>query len=208
MNITPQEAQAALKQIDDVGQRTQKIVKYATGDVIYIMFGIIAIAMSLAIHVLIFELDPPRYGAVWPTCLSLLAVGLVVLAWVNLRRAPTRNRAQKRLGWRIAGFWLFLYAYATLWLNLLSPFLRVTREQASAFCVRYGAVSGTIPMFAYVALGLWLADKVIFWTGLIVTGLSIVSLLLLPAHLFYLGMAIAMGGPLIGAGIYCRLRMR
>ena len=63
-------------------------------------------------------------------------------------------------------------------------------------------------MFAYVALGLWLADKVIFWTGLIVTGLTIVCLLLLPPHFFYIGMAVAMGGPLIGAGIYCRLRMR
>ena len=208
MDITPQEAQEALNQIDDAAHRTQKIVKYALGDVIYITFGIVSIAMCVAIHVLAFELDPPRYGAIGPTCLGLLAVAIGILVWVNLRSAPTRNRAQKRLGWRIAGFWMFLYVYATLWLHFLSPFLRVTREQASEFCVRYGVVSGTIPMFAYVAMGLWLADKVIFCIGLLVTGLIIVALLLLPPHLFYLGMAIAMGGPMIGAGVYCRLRMR
>ena len=208
MNVTPQEAQTSLKQIDDAARRTQKIVKYAMGDVVYITFGIIGIAMCLAIHVLAFEMDPPRYGAINPTCMALLAVGIAVVVYVNVRRAPTRDRAQKRLGWRIAGFWLFLYAYVTLWLSFLGPFLKMSGDQASEFCVRYGALSGTIPMFAYVAMGFWLADKLIFCTGVIVTILTIVCLAVLPPHLFYIGMAAAMGGPLIAAGIYCHVRMK
>jgi len=207
VGVTSEEARASLKEMEEAARRSRNLRAYALGDVIYTTFGVITVVGSLATHLLVFEMEPPRYGAISPTWSGLLAVGIAVLIWVNLRRAPTRNRAQKRLGWPIAGFWLFLYAYVSLWLHLLMPFFRIGPGQGSRFCVRYGALSATIPMFAYVAMGLWLADKLIFAVGLTVTALTILTLVLLPAELFYVGVAAAVGGPLIGAGIACRLRM-
>ena len=64
-------------------------------------------------------------------------------------------------------FWLFLNVYAHTYVDHNDMFLNVkkgtvTGEQMAVF-------ESTVPMFAYVVMGLWTRDRLFVWLGLSVT---------------------------------------
>jgi hypothetical protein len=69
-----------------------------------------------------------------------------------------------------------------------------------------GAIGATVPMFAYVVMGLWL-DHFMIWIGLAITGLTVLGLFLAPAW-FWIWMAVMGGGSLVSTGFLIRNRWR
>jgi len=108
---------------------------------------------------------------------------------------------------KIGAFWFFLYLYAGLWLWLLLPFVRVgSREESLLLFKHFGAIMATIPMLAYVVMGLWGA-KYYLYLGLGVTALIVVGLVALQPY-FWLWLAFAGGGMWIGTGLVLRWRCK
>ena len=95
------------------------------------------------------------------------------------------------------GLWFLLFAFASLWLLLLSPAKGI---QLCAFLC-------TVAMFGYVVLGLWLGSYFMVWLGLMVTGLTFLGYYVFPGY-FYLWMSPMGGGALLGTGVYIRVRWR
>jgi len=191
MGVSKQQAQDALDQVGDTMDLTRRAVADGGASVLLITWGIIWVVGFLGSHFW-------REGARW-FWLPLDVIGIAVTFTV-LRRAPFTSARGKGLGL----FWLFLFLYGFLWLMVIgaaSPRpVAVTEQQMYAY-------AATIVMFAYVVMGLWLRSALLFWLGLAVTGVTAIALFLLAPY-FYLIMAFAGGGALIGAGAGIRRAWR
>jgi hypothetical protein len=201
MNVSRDEAQATLSQIEDVRQRTKKMVAYAGGDICFIVWGVIWFIGFLSTHFLGYRgTTGLTIGSIW---LVLVAIGIVVSIIVEKRRAAVKSTIGKRIG----VFWWLLYVYVYLWIGLLFPFIEVQgRAESVMFWNRIGAIAATVPMFAYVVTGLWL-EHFMVWLGLVVTALTVIGLFLLPSY-FYIWMAVVGGGTLAGTGLFIRNRWK
>jgi hypothetical protein len=199
MNVSQDEARETLGQIEDVRQRTKKMVAYAGGDICFVVWGVIWFIGFLSTHFLGYS-RAAWSGTAW---LILVAAGIVVSIIVEKRRAPVKSTVGKRIG----VFWWLLYAYVFLWISLLSPFIEVQGHAESVmFWNRMGAIAATVPMFAYVVAGLWL-EHFMVWLGLAVTALTIFGLFVLQPY-FYIWMAVVGGGTLAGTGLFIRNRWK
>ena len=195
MDLSQQDARESLSQIQDTVERTRKMVAYAGGDTVFTVWGVVWVLGYLGTHFL-----PHVCHWIW---LVLVATGVLLTFVVMRRHTAVRSAAGKR----IALFWFLLFIYVDLWLALLFPFIRVQgAEQSAMFWRHLGAISATVPMFAYVAVGLWL-EHFMIWIGLAVTALTILGLFLIPPY-FFIWMAAAGGGTLIGTGLLIRNRWR
>jgi hypothetical protein len=104
------------------------------------------------------------------------------------RKSPFKSPIDKRMGL----FWLLLFLYAFLWINTLQP---RDHYQVNAFIA-------TIPMFAYVVIGLWFDWRFMFWLGLIISGLIFLGFFLLHGSPWmWLWMAVFGGGGLALSGL-------
>ena len=195
MDIPQSEARESLSQIDDTVEQTKRMVAYAGGDVLFVVWGVIWVLGYLSSQFL-----PLVTGWVW---LVLVATGIITSVVVSKRHMPVKSPLDKRIAW----FWWLLFGYVGLWFVLLSPFIEVHgHEQSQMFWKHYGALVATVPMFAYVVTGLWL-DHFMIWIGLAVTALTVLGLLLLQPY-FFLWMAITGGGTLLVTGLVIRKRWR
>jgi hypothetical protein len=204
MEITASEAQESLEQVQDAAERTKKMVAYAGGDTLFIVWGAIWVVGFAATHFLgglgFHSLRTLAAHSIWSV---LIAAGIVISIIVSKRRAPVQSAAGPRIGW----FWWLLYGYMCLWVGLLWPFVKVQgAEEWQVFGKHLGAISATVPMFAYVVVGLWL-DHFMLWLGLAVTALAVVGLFLIQPY-FWLWMAGMGGGTLIATGLLIRNRWR
>jgi hypothetical protein len=195
MEVSRNEAQESLSQIEEMATRTRRLVACGGGDVLFMMWGVIWVLGFLG-----NQFVPRISGPVW---LGLVGAGVLVTWIVAKRAAPVRSPVDRRIGW----FWLLLYAYVYLWFAFLSPFIKVqSHAEMAVFYKHFGAIAATIPMFAYVVTGLWL-DNFMIWLGLAVTALTVAGLYLLTPH-FYFWMAAVGGGTLIGTGLVIRNRWK
>ena len=195
MNISKEEARESLSAVQNTVERTKKAIAGGGGDSLFIVWGVIWFLGYMCMQML-----PPVAVWIW---LGLVVSGIVISVVVVKVRTPVRSPVDKRIFW----FWWVLFAYAGLWLGLLLPFVKVSgREESAAFWKHWGAIAATVPMFAYVVTGLWL-EHFIIWIGLAVTGIAILGLFLLQPY-FWVWMAFAGGGTLIGTGIFIRYRWR
>ena len=195
MDVSKEEAQKSLGQIQDTVQRTKKMLAYAGGDTLFIVWGVIWGLGYLGTHFL-----PLLCQWIW---LVLVAAGFIISVIVGRRGMPVRSSAGKNIAW----FWLLLYLYLSLWIALLFPFIKVRgHEQSQMFWRHMSAILATAPMFAYVVMGLWLA-RFMIWIGLAVTALTLLGLFVIQPY-FWLWMAAAGGGTLIGTGLFIRNRWR
>lgn len=225
MEISKQEAQESLGQIEDSASRMRKLIA-SGGDTLYILWGILWIigfmgtqglesmgcqawfirflgshGVASAEHrsMVVGNLT----GGLW---FLLVAGGIIASLVISRRRTPVRN---PRLGKRIGLFWFFLYAYLNLWIYWMQPFFSIKingAAESALFWRHYGAVAATIPMFAYVVTGLWL-DHLMIWIGLGITALTFLGLQCFPQW-FWIWMAVMGGGTLIGTGLIIRNRWR
>ena len=203
MNVSRDEARETLSQIEDVRQRTKKMVAYAGGDICFIVWGVIWFVGFLSTHFLGYSRimwSGIAIGSIW---FVLVATGIIISIIVEKRRAAVKSTIGKRIG----VFWWLLYAYVYLWIGLLFPFIEVQgRAESVMFWNHFGAIAATIPMFAYVVMGLWL-EHFMVWLGLAVTALTILGLFLVQPY-FYIWMAVVGGGTLAGTGLFIRNRWK
>lgn len=180
MQISPEEAQESLADIDRVISQTRRAIAGSGSDLVLIIWGII---WMLGYGVSQFR--PQWSGLIW----MILVWPGAAASWLVASRKSVIKSPQ---GQRIGFFWLALFAFAGIWLFILAPFNTS----------RLGAFFATVPMFGYVVAGLWLGR---FW---IILGASVTALTLLglavAGDYFNLWMAAAGGGSLLVSGIYIR----
>ncbi len=185
MNISKQEAEASLADIEDIIAKTRRVIAAGHSANQLILWGIIwVIGYGYG------QFDPPRAGIVW---LPLTLGGFLLSMRIGSRRhVPTRSPLLGRLG----AFFGLLFGYAFLWIFILQP---VDPR-------RMGPYMATVAMFSYCVGGIFF-DRFFLWLGLAVTALTLVGMHFVPAWL-NLWMAVACGGSLIAAGLYIRARWR
>ncbi len=193
-DISHDEAQESLDLANDMMARTRKAIASGSASVLLVLLGTIWVVGYVGNH---FLARSPASGVLW---LVLVVIGVLVSWFVGVRwKSPIKSPISKRIGL----FWLLLYVYANVWVYVLSPWRGSTGAELG---LQMGAYGATIPMFAYVVMGLWL-DSFLIWVGLFVTALTLTGFYLLQPY-FYLWMAATGGGTLIGTGLYIRYRWK
>jgi hypothetical protein len=213
MEISPAEAQESLVQAQDAAERTRKLLACRGADALFVIWGVVWFLGYMGMEfgprlILALARGGEVRGATFAWTmnglwLTLIALGIAVSLVVWKRRSPTKTRGGARVGW----FWLLLYVYVDIWIFLLWPFIKVEgAEESVRFWRHVSAIGATVPMFAYVMMGLWL-DHFMIWIGLAVTGLAVLGLFLVP-NWFWIWMAVMGGGTLVGTGLLVRNRWR
>lgn len=196
MSVTPEEARQSLDEIRSTATQTKRIAAYAGADVLFILWGVIW-ALGFAFTYFL----PAVAGWAWTV---LDVIGIAVTIWVLIWYAPVKTTADRRIG----QFWLFLYVYVGLWIIMLSPFIKAQgHEESLKLSKHFWALFATVPMFAYVVMGLWL-EHMMIWIGLAVTALVVAGLYLVPLPHFWLYLGATGGGTLIRTGLFVRRRWR
>ena len=175
MNVSREDARVSLTMIKAASDHTRKLVASSYASDLLILWGLIWVVGFTSAHF-------------YPHL-------LICTRWRG--KAATKTPASQNIAWRILGFWLLLFAFASLWLLLLTPSRGI--QVCAFFC--------TVAMFGYVVIGLWSGSYFMFWLGLTVTSLTLLGYHLFPDY-FYLWMSPMGGGALLGTGIYIRLRWR
>ena len=196
MSVTPEEARKSLDEIRSAAERTSRTAAYAGADVLFILWGVI---WALGYGCTYFL--PTVTLWVWT---GLDVIGIASTIWVGMRYAAVKSGVGKRIGF----FWFLLYVYVNLWIVMLWPFLKVQgHEQSMDFWKHISTLGLTVPMFAFVVVGLWL-EHMMIWIGLAVTALAAAGLYLIPLPYFWLYLGVAAGGTLIGTGLFARRRWK
>jgi hypothetical protein len=176
MNISKQEAQESLAEIEKAISQTRKAMGHFTGYILMI-WGVVWTINFSAI-----QFFPHLSNWLW----IALDAGGFIGTWICIRKSKSKFPCSG--GGRIGLAWMILFGYMILWGFLLHP----NGRESMAFY-------STVCMFAYVMMGLWLS-RFLLWLGLIVTALTVAGLYLLPDW-FALWMAITGGGALFLAGL-------
>jgi hypothetical protein len=192
---TPDEARAALAEVDQVLAQTRHAIRQGISAPLLILWGCIWMVADATT-----QFDPQAMGYLWWV---FDLVGIV--GWVWIIRSHSRQVKNPR-GWRYGVFWGILFFYAILWMNLLVPVdWPKTSQEWIAFEPMYRRMTAymhTVPMFAYVVGGLWL-DPFFIWLGAIVTVLIVLGLCFVQEY-FYLWLAVTGGGALVVSGVFIK----
>ncbi len=186
------EAMAALADVDSIIASTRTAIAQGPTGSILILWGCIWAAADATI-----QFYPSTMQWIW---LALDSVGFAATFWL-----VSRHRVQvRRPGrWRFMVFWAVLFIYAMLWMLLLmgndldktdGPWAEVEPTYR-----RMASFWHTVPMFAYIIIGMWLG-RFLIWIGIVVTILTVAGLAFAPHH-YYLWLAVTGGGSLALSGI-------
>jgi hypothetical protein len=179
MAPTPEEAAAALRQIEAAQRRSRTLHGYENTAPQWILWGVIwVLGYGLA------ELFPAWRGMQW---LVLVPAGIAG-GFVLTRRSPGKHAA----AWRIAGVIMILQVFFWIAFALLWP---VTQRQIDAF-------PPLVIAMISVAIGLWLGWRFVV-TGVSVAGLTVAGFYFVHSH-FDLWMALVGGGALILSGLWLK----
>lgn len=185
MEISHDDARQSLEEIQSLMSRTRRAISYGTTGPIIAIWGVAWILGYLSTFTLILNHRGAWINWAWMIFLS--TAGL--LSWLLGRKSPFKSPIEKRIGI----FWGLIFLFAYMWLALMWPF---DHYQAGIFVA-------TIPMFAYVVMGLWLEENYLVWLGLAVSGLLVLGYFLLRGNPYmWLWMAVFGGGSLTGVGLY------
>ncbi len=194
MNVSDEEAQNSLDQIQAVTRRTRKTIAASYDSGLLIMWGLIWLIAFMGTHFFV--------AWAWHIWMVLVGIGVTisfVVGWNQFRLAnPIKTPAAEKVGWRIFWFWSLLFVYMFIWLSILRPNHGI---QVNAFIC-------TTVMFAYVVTGLWSKSSYMLWLGLAVTCITLVGFYLIPPGYYCLWMGPMAGGALLGTGLYIRLFWR
>jgi hypothetical protein len=184
MNITPEEAQAAL---DNIRQATTKAQSIAHFWAYYLLlWGIVWTVGFLA-----SQWQPQFIGWIWGI---VVMGGMIGSAFLGItqggRMRSTPGSRTAFIGKQLGIFNGVLYGFAILWLIIFS----LTPHQIAMLWV-------TIVMFSSIISGAWLRVPLSIGLGIGVTALSVLGYYLFPSF-FYLWEAIFAGFPLVVMSIY------
>ncbi|MDQ2717563.1 MAG: hypothetical protein M3Z08_21940 [Chloroflexota bacterium] len=184
MNITPEEAQAAL---NDIQQASTKARSFLHISAYYaLLWGAVWTSGFLAT-----QLRPQLINWIWIVMIIIGIVGSAIFGstqGTRMRAAPGSREAF--IGSRLAMFYGMLYGFAILWL-ILFP---LSYLQIGMFWI-------TVTMFGYIISGIWFQQSLFIAFGVGITLMSVLGYYLLP-HYFWLWAAVFAGLPLIGMGLY------
>lgn len=180
MAISPDQAAAALKDIDAVAARSNDLKSYTIGAPILIMWGIICMVGYGAGAV------SPAYGVIW---FPLSAIGAVA-TFLMARRAKRGDDG--RIGGRIGWTWMALVVFYIAAFAVLRP---TAPNQFAAFPALLVGLS-------YVLMGIWTSRRYVV-LGAAVAALTLTGYFAL-APFFSLWMAVVMGGGLVLGGLWLR----
>jgi hypothetical protein len=192
MNISPDEAEEALKVIQSMRQKTRHLFASSGAYIFLIVTGVIWLVGFLATQFLQGEI----VAYIW-TVMSLL--GTIVAIMLGIRMSSRRSKEVRSPSFnasarRGAIFWLFLVFFAIAVIAITRP---TEGKQVTALIILF-------IMLGQLAMGLLDSFSSVWWT-LPITALALVGYFLLPG-VFYLWMAILVGGGMIVLGVYIRLR--
>jgi hypothetical protein len=181
MTIQPEEAAAALRDIEHTERRSAVLYGYRRSSPHLILWGAIWI---VGYGVSFFR---PNAWAVW---LGLVPIGIGASFWIDHGRT---GYSRKGFGWRyamtVAAIFLFIFAV----LSILNP----TSD------AQVGAVIALLVALGYAILGVWRGTMRVAILGFAVGALTAGGYFGLPQY-FLLWMAGVGGGALIMGGIWLR----
>lgn len=191
--VSRAEALAALADVDTVIAQTRTAIAHGAAGPILILWGCIWAAADATI-----QFYPPAMQWIW---FALDIFGVAATFWLVGRR---RVQVKQSGRWRYMAFWLVLFFYAFLWMFLLlGKDLGKTDGTWVEVEPTYRKMASywhTVPMFAYVIIGMWLG-RFLIWIGVVVTMLVIAGLWVAP-HYYYLWLAVTCGGALALSGVF------
>jgi hypothetical protein len=191
MNISEQDAQDSLSQIQTVSVRTRKTVAAHYAGPLLILWGLVCIFAYIGTHFFVHWANH-----IWATLNIIGAAGTFFICRKQLRSAkPTKIPVDKKMGWKIFWFWTLLFIYITIWLNILRPHHGI---QLNAFIL-------TAVMFAYLVIVFLTQSLFMVWLALAVTIATLFGLYIIPKNYYCLWMAFAAGGPIFATGLYARI---
>jgi len=177
MSLSPQDAAAVLRDIEQTQSRSAILHEYQTAAPHFIIWGIIwIVGYGLS------DFFPTREYAIWA---ALVPVGLVAGAFIQ-------SGGSRAIAWRYGATSLAVFVFFFAAFFVMSP---VSGRQVAAF----------IPLLValiYVLRGIWGAPRYVV-AGIVVAVLTLVGFVWLKPH-FFLWMAVVGGGALILAGLWMR----
>jgi hypothetical protein len=188
MNISPDEAEEALADIQRMTQKTRHSIA-ATGAYIFLIItGIVWLVGFLSTQFLTGAI----VAYIW-TGMSLLGSALSILLGRRMGprvRGPSMAASAKRAG----TFWLLLVFYGMAAIAIARP---TDGRQVTMFIILF-------IMIGQLAMGLLLSFSSVWW-ALPITALALIGYFLLPG-IFYLWMGVLGGGGMIALALYIRFR--
>lgn len=184
MNITPQEAQAALNDIRQASTKANSLLNMWS--YYMLLWGIVWTLGFLAT-----QMQPRQVGWVWGVMIAIGILGSGILGsrqGAQMRATPGSHAAF--IGSRLGIFYGVLYGFAILWLILF----RLT-------AIQIGMLWITVVMFGSIVAGVWLQERISLLLGVGVTFASVVGYYLVPSY-FWLWSAVFAGLPLVGVSLY------
>lgn len=190
MQVNANEAGEALSTIQAVAQKMRRAAADGNAHYFLILWGIVWFFGFLCSQFL----PNKTAGIIW---LGLDILGALGSWWFGqFRSRPVRTPGDAAAGRRIGLFWLTLFAYCPLTVWIAWP---LNGKQLAMFIIIFVMIGWLAMSFlmSYFAVRL----------ALFVTALAFGSYFLLPGY-FYLCMALAGGGTMIGSGLYIRSKWR
>ncbi len=188
MNISPDEAEEALADIQKIMHKTRRSIASGGAYLFLIITGAVWLVGFLATQFL----APPITVFIWVGA-SLLGTGVSILLGARMGRrlhSPSAGPAAKRAGL----FWVFLVFFCLAAIAIARP---TDGRQVTMFIILF-------IMIGQLSMGLLVSFSSTWW-ALPIAALALAGYFLLPGY-FYLWMAILVGGTMIALGIYIRLR--
>jgi hypothetical protein len=182
MKVSPEEAAAALAEIERTRTTMRQAVRAHRGHYHLWIWGAAWIAMPLLAH---FRGDDAARS--FPLVCLAGAIASVVTGVTQTRQI--RAKVNPRF---------FMMLVALVGFAAIFPFVLQVRAEVKSLYAYLSLVS----MQGYVIAGLW-TDTYLLWIGLLVSALLLVGIFVFPS-LFWLWMAVFGGGTLVATGFYVR----
>ena len=188
MNISPNEAEDALAAIQNMTQKTRRLVANSGAYIFLIITGLIWLVGFLATQFLSGEI----VAYIW-IGVSILGCALAIPLGIRQGRR-VRGPSTAVYVRRIGIFWLLLVFFGAAVIAVAWP---TDGKQLTMLVILF-------IMLGQMAMGLLFSFSSVWW-ALPITILALVGYFLLP-EFFYLWMGILVGGGMIALGVYIRLR--
>ncbi len=188
MNISPNEAEEALADIQKVSQKTRRSIAGSGASISLIITGVVWLVGFTCTQFL----SGPLLVWIW---VVTSVVGSALATFMGMR-ASRRVRVQSTggMGRRILVFWLLLILFSAAGIAVARP---TDGRQITVLIILFA-------MIGQMGMGLLLSFSATWWTVPVVA-VVLAGYFLVPAW-FYLWMALRGGGVMLALGAYIRLR--
>ena len=169
--MEPNEAVAAIGDIESTQKRTRARAQYKGADLIYAVWGVIwIVAFACQQFGGNIQFTAGQVTITGPNILwtPLVLIGIVLSLVIARRREAVKDKNS----WKFGVLWPIVFGYFYLWMFLLGPLFNHEILMSEEGILHSTAVSSTIPMCVYVLAGVMNGEYYIAWVGGAVTVLT------------------------------------